>query len=193
MGASQGRWSDGLPSYFRYCNFACIRTDNGVDAWSFSSSQYLQTAVKNVEEWLSKMGNGRWKLPSKAEMPMRSTYQPELDISKELSTEESSYYQSLIGVLRWIVELGRIDICLEVSMMSSHLALPREGHLEQVFQIFAYLKKYHSTELVYDPSDLVVNEHEFDQRDWTVSEFGHLHGVEVMALICWNHEGWGLP
>ena len=46
----------------------------------------------------------------------------------------------------WIVELGRVDICLEVSILSSHLALPHEGQLEQVFQIFAYLKKYHSTE-----------------------------------------------
>ena len=52
-----------------------------------------------------------------------------------------------------MVELGRVDVCLEVSMMSSHLALPREGHLEQVLHIFAYLKKYHNTELVYDPSD----------------------------------------
>jgi hypothetical protein len=41
------------------------------------------------------------------------------------------------------VELGRVDICLEVSMMSSHLVLPREGHLRQVFHIFAHLKKYH--------------------------------------------------
>ena len=50
-----------------------------------------------------------------------------------------------------MVELGRVDVCLEVSMMSSHLALPREGHLEQVLHIFAFLKKYHNTELVYDP------------------------------------------
>ena len=118
-------------------------------------------------------------MPSKGETPMRSMYRPELDISPELSTEESSYYQSLIGVLRWIVELGRIDICLEVSMMSSHLALPREDHLEQVFQIFTYLMKYHNAELVYDPSDPVVK-HEFEQRDWMVSEFGHLQGVEVV-------------
>ena len=122
------------------------------------------------------------KLPTKAETPMRSTYQPELDVSPELSTEESSYYQSLIGVLRWIVELGRIDICLEVSMMSSHLALLREGYLDQVFQIFTYLKKYHNAELVYDPSDPVVNEHEFEQRDWTASKFGHLQGLEVVPL-----------
>ena len=119
------------------------------------------------------------------------TYQSELDVSLELSTEESSYYQSLIGVLRLIVELGRIDICLEVSMMSSHLALPREGHWDQVFQIFAYLKKYHNAELIYNLSDPVVNEHEFKQRDWTASEFGHLQGVEVVPLNLPEPQGMG--
>jgi hypothetical protein len=68
------------------------------------------------------------------------------------------------------VELGRVDICLEVSMMSSHLALPREGHLEQVFHIFAHLKKYHNTWVVYDPSDLVIDEAQFDAKDWASSE-----------------------
>ena len=63
-------------------------------------------------------------------------------------------------------------------MMSSHLALPREGHLEQVLHIFAYLKKYHNTELVYDPSDPVVDENDFERRDWASSEFGHVEGKE---------------
>ncbi len=43
----------------------------------------------------------------------------------ELGEADASYYHTLIGVLRWIVEFGRIDINVEVSMMSSHLALPR--------------------------------------------------------------------
>ena len=89
------------------------------------------------------------------------------------------------------MELGRIDIYLEVSMMSSHLALLREGYLDQVFQIFAYLKKYHNAELVYNLSDLVVNEHEFEQRDWMVSEFGHLQGVEVVPPIMPEPQGMG--
>ena len=42
-------------------------------------------------------------------------------------------------------------------MMSSHLALPREGHLRQVLQIFAYLDKYHNVELVFDPSEPVID------------------------------------
>ena len=101
-----------------------------------------------------------------------------MDVSKELNVADAAYYQSLIGIMRWIVELGRVDVCLEVSMMSSHLALPREGHLEQVLHIFAYLKKYHNTELVYDPSDPSVDENDFKRRDWASSEFGHVEGKE---------------
>jgi hypothetical protein len=67
--------------------------------------------------------------------------------------------------MRWIVELGRVDICLEGSMLSSHLVMPREGNLEQVFHIFAHLKKYHNTEVVYDPSDPVIDEAQFDAKD----------------------------
>ena len=101
-------------------------------------------------------------MPSKADTPLTTTYRPELDVSGELNEVDAAYYKSLIGILRWMVELGRVDVCLEVSMMSSHLALPREGHLEQVLHILAYLKKYHNTELVYDPSDPVVDENDFE-------------------------------
>ena len=100
--------------------------------------------------------------PSKAETPLRTSYRPELDVSPELIPRDSAYYQSLIGILRWIVELGRIDICLEVSMMSSHLTMPRKGHLDHVLHIFAYLRKYHNTESVYDPSDPVVEQDVFE-------------------------------
>ena len=72
-----------------------------------------------------------------------------------------------------MVELGRVDICLEVSMMSSHLALPREGHLDELFHIFAYFKKYHCTEMVFDPSEPEIDKSSFERKDWTTSEFGH--------------------
>ena len=78
------------------------------------------------------------------------------------------------------MELGRVDICLEVSMMSSHLALPHEGHLQNVLQIFAYLKKCHNTEMVFDPSDPVIDESSFEVKDWTSSEFGHVQGAEEL-------------
>ena len=43
--------------------------------------------------------------------------------------------------------------------------MPRQGHLDQVFQIFAYLKKYHNAELVFDPSDPVIDESKFERKD----------------------------
>ena len=134
-----------------------VELDNGVQAWALSSSQYVQSAVKNVEDYVSTQQGDRWRMPLKAETPMRTSYRPELDISPELQPTEATYYQSLIGILRWIVELGRVDICLEVLMVSSHLALPREGHLSQVLQIFSHLQKYHNSEMVFDPSDPVIN------------------------------------
>ena len=122
----------------------------------------------------------QWKLLPGAQTPMRATYQPEVDVSPELSAEFASYYQSLIGVLRCIVELSRVDICLEVLLLSSHLALPREGHFEQLLQDFSYLRKYHNSELIYDPSDPVIDEGQFQRRNWMSSELGHVNRKEEM-------------
>jgi hypothetical protein len=59
---------------------------------------------------------------------MSSSYRPELDVSQELNAEKVNYYQSIIGVMRWIIETGRLDITTDVSMLAAHMAAPREGH-----------------------------------------------------------------
>jgi hypothetical protein len=104
-------------------------------------------AVKNVEEHLQAKGE---KLPYKAPTPLSSGYRPEIDISPELNNNNATYYHSLIGILRWIVELGQADIDVEVSMMSSRLALLQMGHLKELFHIFAYLMAHYNTEMVFD-------------------------------------------
>lgn len=83
-----------------------------------------------------------------------------------LDPDRASYYQSLIGILRWTVELGRVDISTEVSLLSSHLALPREGHLLAVLQIMAYLKAHHNTRLVFDPTYPTFTREDFTSHDW---------------------------
>jgi len=72
----------------------------------------------------------------------------------------------LIGILRWLVELGRIDICVEVSMMSSYNCMPRVTHLYAVLHIFSYLQVNPDWKLV---MDIAYNDHlsEIEQRDWT--------------------------
>ena len=167
--------SIGPPSIYLGGHVRKVTLENGVKAWAFSSSQYVQAAVKNVETYLDKSGQ---KLP-KAKTPLSSTYRPEVDTSAELNATDAAYFQSLIGILRWMVELGRVDICLEVSMMSSHLALPREGHLSQLYHIFGYLKRYHNSKMVFDPSNPVIDESLFERRDWTTSEFGLAQDEEM--------------
>ena len=85
--------------------------ENGVNSWAFSSTQYVQTAFKNVEVYLDSQDSKCWKMPSKADTPLTTTYRPELDVSRELNVADTAYYKSLIGILRWIVELGRVDVC----------------------------------------------------------------------------------
>lgn len=155
------------PSQYLGGRLSHVTLANGQRAWSFSPSQYVQEAVKNVENYLEKKGK---KLPTNNKTPMVTSYRPELDVSPVLEGAEAAYYQSLIGILRWIVELGRVDICLEVSMMSSMLAMPRRGHLDNLFQMFSYLKKYHNAEMVFDPSLPELNLDDFKRKDWTASE-----------------------
>ena len=89
-------------------------------------------------------------MKSKAPSVLPSGYRPELDVSPELDDDDVSYFNSQIGVLLWAVELGRIDITCEVSMMSSCRALPRRGHLEAVMHIFSYLKSHERSRIVFD-------------------------------------------
>ena len=65
-----------------------------------------------------------------------------------------------------MVELGRIDIITETSMLASHSAMPREGHLEAVFRTFAYLKKKHNSRMVFDPSIPTIDMSTFKVCDW---------------------------
>ena len=36
----------------------------------------------------------------------------------------------LVGIIIWIVDIGLVEICLEISMMSYNMTFTREGHLE---------------------------------------------------------------
>ena len=123
------------------------------------------------------------KLPSRANTPLRTAYRPKLDVYPVLDPTEAVYYQSLIGVLCWMVELGRVDICLEVSIMSSWLAMPCKGHLEQLYHIFAHLKVNHNSKMVFDPSDPVIDESAFQRGDWSTAEFGQLGKEELSGRM----------
>ena len=70
-------------------------------------------------------------------------YDPVLDTSPELDPDALSSYLTIICIFRWMIELGRIDIITEMSLLSYHVALPREGHLEAAVYVIAHIgQKY---------------------------------------------------
>lgn len=71
---------------------------------------------------------------------MAGWHASKLDDSPELIPKLALRYQSLIGILHWMVRLGRADTKVEVSTKAFHMALPHEGHLITVYHVFSYLK-----------------------------------------------------
>jgi hypothetical protein len=113
-------------------------------------------------------------LKRKVTSPFTQDYRPELDTSEELNVERATRYQSDIGILRWIVEIGRIDIITEVSLLASHLALPRIGHLMQVWHIYAFLKNRHNGCLIFDPTYPRIDESVFNTGDSWKDFYGNI-------------------
>jgi hypothetical protein len=124
---------------------------NGVIAWGMSSRNYLHYAVQNVQEYPAALPGYRNML-KRSPATFVGGYKPELYESPELDPIKANFYQSQIGILGWCVELGRIDIITEVSMLSTYLCLPREVYLDAVFHVFAYLVLYHNSGVVFDPN-----------------------------------------
>ena len=155
--------SIGKPTIYLGAKITQVLLPNGVTSWAMSASQYTQEAVRNVEIHLKKKG---LSLRKGSNSPLTTYYRPECDTSPELDAYDSSYYASLIGILRWLVELGRIDITCETSMMSSYVAMPREGHPQQLFHIFSYLKSHHNARMVFDPSYPNISKDDFTKRQW---------------------------
>ena len=107
-------------------------------------------------------------MKSTAKTPFPSTtYRPEVDTTDECDPDNASRYSQLIRILRWAVELGRTDIYMEVSLQSQHLALPRVGHLEAVYHVFAYLQKYPKSSIIFDPTDPVPATPTAAKPDWS--------------------------
>jgi hypothetical protein len=125
----------------------------------------VQSLVQNIKEYLAALP-GYQKLLKKTSVPFVGGGKPELDEIPELDPIRAILYQSQIGILHWCVELGRIDIITEVSMLSTYLCLPREGHLEAVFHVFAYLGLHHNAIVVYYPTYTSVEMVTFIKTDW---------------------------
>ena len=142
------------PSIYLGADFKRRRLNDDSEIWITSSNSYLKEALRVSSGLLEKH---KMKINGSARQPFSNiSYRPELDLTPLCDPDQLHIYQQLIGMLRWLVELGRVDICLEVSKLSSFLASPRIGQLHQAFHIFKYLRNHDNSWIPLDPCKLDV-------------------------------------
>ena len=99
--------------------------------------KYVQETVRNCTAHLAANYGCRFRLPKKAENQFKMGYDPGLNISPELGPNSASYYLTGVGIQRWMLKLGRINIINEVSSLSSHIVLSMEGHSDAAMYVMA--------------------------------------------------------
>jgi hypothetical protein len=76
-------------------------------------------AVANCEKYVEETLGAPYTMYKKAENPFLMDCRPAEDVSPELGPDETTFFMQLVGILRWMVELGRVDMSTEVSMLAS--------------------------------------------------------------------------
>ena len=162
----------------------------------------MKNAIKVVETMFTEDGEG-YVLKSNAKNPLPTSYKPEVDVTDELGPDLVSRYLQLVGIARWAIELGRIDICHDIALLSQYQAAPRIGHLEALYHVFANLKKHADMGRVgFDPKTPPINEKIFQTNaDWK-DFYGDVeeelpakmpeprgHAVSMSAFVDANHAG----
>lgn len=97
---------------------------------------------------------------------MPTSYVPELDVTPLLQADELHFYQIQINILRWMVELGRIDFYINVALLSQYLTAPRVGHMEAIYSIYGYLKSHTQSTMVFNDAYINWKEANFTKYDW---------------------------
>ena len=114
--------------------------------------------------------------PSKGlKTPLEKNDHPQLDTSDILEGQQVNHYLTMEGQLQWVITLGRFDIQAQVITMSRFRAQPRQGHLERLKRIYAYVirTKDHATRFRTTQPDYSYLP---DQTyDWAHTVYGHVH------------------
>ncbi len=66
------------------------------------------------------------RLPKLVSNLFLTKFEPGINTSPELDPDLASYFQSLIGVICWIIKLGCIDIAIEASLL---LSISTQGNI----------------------------------------------------------------
>ena len=113
----------------------------GCDFFRDETGTLCYAPLKYIEKMMSNYERIFGKKPRQYSSPLEEGDHPELDDSEYLDLDDIKIYQSLIGALQWVIQIGRLDVATAVMTMSRFRAMPRVGHLERVKRIHGYISK----------------------------------------------------
>ena len=112
------------------CDF--FRDEDGV--LCYAPRKYIEKILENYRRIYG-------TYPKEYTSPLAKGDHPELDTTELLGLDDQKIYQSLIGALQWVIQIGRFDITTAVMTLSRFRAAPRQGHLDRVKRVHGYLSK----------------------------------------------------
>ena len=102
-----------------------------------------------------------------------------------------------------MVELGRIDIDTDVSMLLSHHTYPHKGHFVADFHIMSYLKWKQNSCLALDPTYLAIVYEKFETEKYWTAFYGDVkeaippnaptslgNSVDLRMMVYSDHVGY---
>ena len=135
------------------------------------NSRYAVGCKKYIKEAVSRVEQREKSSLKKHSVPSSPGDHPELDTSEFLNDEGHLYYQMLVGMLNWIVGIGRFDIAHATSSLARFSSCPRKGHLERALRVFGYLKKYPNKRIVLDSRDPIITGGDLESSSRLVEDF----------------------
>jgi len=114
----------------------------GCDYYRDENGTLCVAPLKYIEKMIDNYTRIFGVKPKPAQSPLVKGDHPELDTSELLDIEWVQIYQSLVGALQWVIQLGRFDVATSVMTVSRFRAAPRKGHLVRVRRITGYIAKF---------------------------------------------------
>ena len=78
-----------VPDMYLGASIQKVETEYGTKCWMMSAEKYFNNAVENVKLKLSK---SNYRLPSRCDTPMATTYYPSEHVTKEINAEVLQLY-----------------------------------------------------------------------------------------------------
>ena len=86
-------------------------------------------------------------------------------------------YLTMVGQLKWLVTLGRVDIHAQVATMSRFRAAPRQGHMDRLKRIYSYDIRTKDYAIRFRTEQLDYSFLPDQDFDWTYSVYGDVHEI----------------